>query len=132
VSEICNVLVVEDHAAVRATLGEVVEHEGYHFTLVDTAAEARRVASREHFDVAIVDVTLPGEEDGLSLASYLASRGMGILLISGNPAQFERMNGAGYRVLPKPFRLAELTRALAQVLEESGADCKPEIARRGP
>ena len=129
--DVCNVLVVEDHDAVRATLGQVVEHEGYRFTLVANALEARRAVEREGFDVAIVDVTLPGNEDGVLLADHLAGLGIAILLISGDPAQLERIGRSRHMLLEKPFRLSELKDSLGKLLERSGTDCSPEVVRRG-
>jgi DNA-binding NtrC family response regulator len=124
-SDVCNVLVVEDHDAVRAVLGDVVALEGYRFTGVRTAAEARKAVAADHFDVAIVDVTLPGEEDGLALADYLAGLGIGTIVTSGDPKQDDRIARTRHTTLAKPFRLAELKDCIRHVLEKIDADCTP-------
>ena len=62
------ILVVDDEAAERITLGEVLRLEGYHVTLAASGEQALAIVRQEPmFDLAILDLRLPGM-DGLQAA----------------------------------------------------------------
>jgi two-component system, OmpR family, response regulator len=124
---ICNILIVEDDDSVRALLGDVLEHQGYEFTLASGAAEMRQALGSEEYDVAIVDISLRGTEDGFALAELASEKGCGIILATGDPAQRGRLEASGRRHLLKPFRMVELTELVDQVLKDTAALC---VARR--
>ena len=55
------ILVVDDEAAERITLGEVLRLEGYQVTLAASGEEALALARQtDPFDLAILDLRLPG------------------------------------------------------------------------
>jgi CheY-like chemotaxis protein len=62
------ILVVDDEAAERITLGEVLRLEGYQVTLAASGEEALTLARKQSppFDIAILDLRLPGI-DGLQV-----------------------------------------------------------------
>ena len=122
---ICKILVVEDDDAVRELLGTVLEIAGYQFTLVGTGAAMRTALDDEDFDVAIIDVSLRGGEDGLSLAREAQARGCGVILTTGDPQQQARLPGSGHRHLMKPFHVQQLTTLVDQVLKDTAALCAP-------
>ncbi len=74
-ARICNILVVEDDDLVRALLGDVLDHAGYEFMLARDGAEMRAALDAEPFDVAIIDISLRGGEDGFALARRRAGKG---------------------------------------------------------
>ena len=129
-TKICKVLVVDDHDDVRTVLGTAVEHAGYRFTLAGDAAEARRAIEQDEFEIAIIDATLPPREDGHALAAFAASRGIGVIMISGDPRQSGPLQRSPHAHLRKPFRLADLLRLIEAVLVEIRAECRPDPARR--
>jgi two-component system OmpR family response regulator len=122
---ICKILVVEDDDAVRDLLGDVLRHEGYEFTLSSSAAEMRAALDREDYDVAILDVSLRGAEDGFALAELASEKGCGIILTTGDPAQRARLEASGRRHLLKPFRMLELTELIDLALKDTAALCVP-------
>jgi DNA-binding NtrC family response regulator len=124
-AKICKVLVVDDHDDVRTVLGTAVEHAGYRFTLAKDATEARRAIENDAFEVAIIDATLPPWEDGHALAAFAASRGIGVIMISGDPRQTEPLKQGRHAYLRKPFRLSDLLRLIEAVLAEIRAECQP-------
>jgi len=126
---ICKILVVEDDDSVRALLGDLLEHQGYDFTLASSAAEMREALEREEHDVAIIDISLRGAEDGFALAEQASEKGCGIILTTGDPAQRIRLEASGRRHLLKPFRILDLTALVDQVLKDAEALCVP---RRPP
>lgn len=126
---ICKILVVEDDDSVRALLGEVLQHEGYDFTLTSGATDMRRALEREEYDVAIIDISLRDGEDGFALAELASEKGCGIILATGDPQQRPRLEASGRRHLLKPFRMLDLTELVDLVLKDTAALCVP---RRPP
>lgn len=119
------VLVVEDNASLAANIGELLEDEvGAEVRLVDTSAAAVEEASRAPFDLAIVDIGLPGDGDGLGLVPRLravAPHGE-VILVTGNASiesAVTAVRHGAYAYVLKPFDpidlLALVERALAQV-----------------
>ncbi len=76
------ILVVDDHPAVRAGLSILVQSRGLRVCAeAGGRAEALMHADRRQPDLAIVDLSLDGE-DGLSLVADLSKRGVHVLVYS--------------------------------------------------
>jgi signal transduction histidine kinase/CheY-like chemotaxis protein len=71
--EALNVLVVDDLADVRYSLGEVTRRLGHVCLEVGSAAEARPLLASMHFDAVLVDMEMP-VTDGLTLATEIRQR----------------------------------------------------------
>lgn len=122
----CSVLVVEDDAGVQELLRYVLEQEGNSVTIARDGPSMRDALGAEGFEVAIIDIALPGPENGLTLAWQAAGSGCGIVLITGDHRHQEALARSGYRYLLKPFRIEELLDAI----ENTGARCVIRRARR--
>ena len=73
----CRILVVEDDEQVRHLLAEGIVIEGYDVEMVRSGPDALTRDDLASFDVAVVDLSLPGGLDGWSIADYCAGRGIG-------------------------------------------------------
>ena len=122
-TRICNVLVVEDDDSVRDLLGEVLDHAGYEFTLARDGMEMRTALDAEIFDVAIIDISLRGGEDGFTLGEVASEKGCSVLLTTGDPERRVRLEASGRRHLMKPFRMKQLTDLINEILRDDGALC---------
>ncbi|HEX9895717.1 MAG TPA: response regulator [Gemmatimonadales bacterium] len=116
------VLLVDDEASVLAVAGTQLRHLGYHVEAVQLpeAALDRIRRDPQAFDVLITDHGMPGMS-GLALAQ--ASRAVApelpVILMTGyldEPTRSDALEGAVSAVLPKPFRLGNLTEVLTKVL----------------
>ena len=67
-SDAAHILVVDDDDRIRELLKRFLSREGYRVTAAPDAEAARRLMGTMAFDMAILDVMMPGE-DGLSLLS---------------------------------------------------------------
>jgi len=63
------ILFVDDEAPMCEMLAAYFQEKGCEVTAVTTGLEAMRSADREHFDLAILDIRIAGE-NGLELLSY--------------------------------------------------------------
>jgi two-component system phosphate regulon response regulator OmpR len=122
-TRICKVLVVEDDEAVRAVLGDVFEEEGYGFTLVADGAAMREALDGDDYDIVVLDISLRGGESGFDLAQEAKRQGCGVILTSGDPAQFTRMRDSEWHTLAKPFQMRHLTALADQILQEIAVEC---------
>ena len=105
-----SILVVDDDAAVREILVELLTDSGHRVREAGGGAEALRLlADAPDVDLVISDVQMP-EMSGFELAEQLAAchDGIKVILISG----YYVSRDAGWRVLRKPFRMHELEAAV--------------------
>jgi DNA-binding response OmpR family regulator len=120
---ICKVLIVENDDDVRNLLGNVFDHEGYRFAQVKTGAEMHQALDEDDYDIAVIDIVLPGSEDGFALAQIARDQGCGVVLITGDHRHLERLQADGQHYLAKPFRMQQLLEMADKVLAASAAQC---------
>lgn len=65
-----NIVLVEDHDALREVTADVLAQAGHHVTALESAEDLDQLASLGAVDLFILDLNLPGE-DGISLARRL-------------------------------------------------------------
>ena len=119
----CRILIIEDNDQLRDLLNLVCEEEGFVVLNAGNAPEGAEQIRLDGFDAVIIDITLPGREDGFDLANRAAATPVGVILISGNPKHFERMENSSHAWLRKPFRLDQLLALLDEVMTKTGHEC---------
>lgn len=108
-----NLLVVDDDADLRRTLGEQLrEDAGFTLSEAGTAGEALELCRRHHFDLAILDVGLP-DMDGRKLCQELRRAGYNFPVIMLTAAASDADTIAGLEAgandyVVKPFRFPVL------------------------
>jgi len=114
-----NILVLEDHDALREVLTHYIELAGHKVWAADCAQCLDDHMVDYHFDVLILDINLPGE-DGLSVAKRVrkAHPNLFIIMVSVRASLADKV--AGYEngadiYLPKPIEHEELLAAIASV-----------------
>ncbi|MFW6051684.1 MAG: ATP-binding protein [Myxococcota bacterium] len=119
-----SVLVVEDNEALAENVAELFEEAGAEVTITDSAGAALEKARAREHDLAVVDLRLHGQQDGLSLVPDLkeASPLGEIILVTGNASldtAIAAVRHGVYAYVLKPFDPEDLLalgeRALAQV-----------------
>ncbi len=61
-----SILVIDDEAAIRETLREILEYEKYEVTLAEDGAKGLQLLQKNSYDVVLSDVKMPGI-DGMEL-----------------------------------------------------------------
>lgn len=116
------ILLVEDHQPTRVTLERLLTRRGYAVSSAETAAEARRLAAEQKFDLVVSDIGLP-DTDGFSLMELLRERYRlrGIALTGyGMEEDVARSRAAGYVAhLTKPVDIQKLEAVLARLQSEA-------------
>ncbi len=111
----CRVLIVEDDPGVQQVFLTVLRAEGHDPVGARDAASMRRALAAGDVAVAIIDVMLPGAENGLALAQEAAEHGCGVIIVTGHQDHYGAVEASGYRFLFKPFRLGALLVLLDEV-----------------
>jgi DNA-binding response OmpR family regulator len=106
------VLVIEDEPKMAAFIAKALEEEGFALGQARNGHAALEALLEGAFDVAIMDIMLPGP-DGISVLKQYRAKGgkTPILLVSARGHVSERVEGLNAGAddyLPKPFVLAEL------------------------
>jgi len=126
------ILVVDDDAAIRTVVREALRREGHVVETAATVAEQRRALESFSPEVLITDVVLP-DGNGLDVVPEMldAYPRMPIIVLSAQntfTTAVRATEQGAFDYLPKPFDLAELTRAVNDALAARAAG---EVADNG-
>lgn len=116
------ILVVDDQAALRATLADFLTIEGYDVLEAASVAEARARIHERKPALILLDINMPGG-DGLTYAAEIRSASaIPIIILSGKGALVDRVVGLEVGAddyLAKPFELRELLARIRAVLRRT-------------
>jgi len=106
------ILVAEDNEALAAGLSQVLRGAGYAVDIVVDGPSADAALATESFDLAILDLTLPGM-DGLDVLRALRARRdtTAVMIVTARGALDDRVRGLDLGAddyLTKPFEVSEL------------------------
>ncbi|MGE5493170.1 MAG: response regulator, partial [Actinomycetota bacterium] len=118
-------LVVDDDSRLRDLLNRYLGEQGFEVRAVGDAAQMDRLRSREHFDLIVLDLMLPGE-DGLAICRRLRGTGDNtpIVMLTAKGDDIDRIVGLEMGAddyLPKPFNPRELLARVHAVLRRQGS-----------
>ncbi len=114
-----NVIVVDDDPALRAMLEDALTMAGHMVRVAGDAAELDKLLENDVPELAVLDVSLPGE-DGLSIARRLRqSHDLGIIMLTGADDVVDKVAGLEVGAddyVTKPFSLREFAARMDAVL----------------
>jgi DNA-binding response OmpR family regulator len=109
------ILVCEDQDSIRHMIGTLVTAAGHEVAEVRTGAEAVELVLKEHFDVLLLDLMLPGALDGFEVCERLradaTNHPIPIFVISAmdeTSAKPRALAAGATAYYPKPFHPLEL------------------------
>ena len=133
-----NILLVEDEAALRMTLGDRLRSEGYGVEYATDGPDGLEKATRLPFDLVILDVMLPGL-DGLRVCEDIRAAGLitPILMLTAKGQTADKV--AGLKIgaddyVTKPFDMQELMARVEALLRRAPARATvlSEVVHIGP
>lgn len=106
------ILIVEDQQKLRRNLQEVCQQQGYDVVAVEFGEDGLKAVMDQHFDVLVLDLTLP-DRDGLTVLGEIRDSGsrIPVLILTARDSVEERvagLDGGADDYLAKPFSHAEL------------------------
>ena len=123
------IFVIDDHAAVRDALGEMLSVFGYDVETYESADGFLKELDQRNVGCVVADVRMPGT-DGLGLVRELARRNivLPVILISGHadvPMAVAAIKSGAEDFIEKPVDdtqlVAAINRALARRFEQQGS-----------
>lgn len=128
-------LVVEDDKKIASFVSRGLKEAGYVVDIAERGDDAFQLALYNHFDVAIVDLMLPGL-DGLSLIERLRAQKikMPVIILSAKRSVDDRVKGlqvGGDDYLTKPFAFSELLARIQALVRRSTAMSEPTTLTHG-
>jgi two-component system phosphate regulon response regulator OmpR len=132
-----HVLLVDDDERIRTLLRKFLVRNGYLATIARDADHARRILAGLDFDIAILDVMMPGDSGVVLCAEIRRNRDMPILLLTARGEAADRIAGleAGADdYLAKPFEPKELLLRLRAILRRApqAPGALPKTLHLGP
>jgi two-component system, OmpR family, response regulator MprA len=120
------VLVADDDRAIRESLQRALELDGYEVETTADGVETLSTLRAEPFDLAILDVMMPGV-DGLGVCRVLRADGsrIPVLMLTARvetPDRVAGLDAGADDYLPKPFELDELLARMRALLRRSAPD----------
>lgn len=116
-----NVLVVDDDAAIRKSLGKVLQEAGYAVTLAAGGLEAAVRFEPGEIDLVLLDLNLPNQ-NGWEVYEHMTTQhpAVPIIIITGMPDQYRMASSAGVGALfEKPVNTEELLKTMQDLLDEA-------------
>ena len=126
------ILLVEDDAALRSALEELLHREGYEVVKAPNIRSAQETMNSE-INLAMLDVGLP-DGDGVSLCRQWRSEGIQtpILFLTAKDEELDVVRGldaGGNDYVTKPFRMQELLSRIRALLRRNQKDAT--VSRSG-
>jgi DNA-binding response OmpR family regulator len=120
------ILVVEDERKVAQALQEGLQAESHTVAVAHTGEEGFFLANSQSFDLAVLDVMLPGRS-GIEVLSAMRKRGLQfpVLLLTAKDAVEDRVQGLDAGAddyLVKPFAFPELSARIRALLRRGKAE----------
>jgi two-component system phosphate regulon response regulator OmpR len=120
-----HVIVVEDERFQRETLTEYLGDNGYRVSGVDSGAGLRKLVEKDPPALVLLDVRLPGGEDGFTLARFLRerSRKLGIIMLTASGDTIDQVVGletGADDYVAKPYEGRALLARIKAVLRRAG------------
>ena len=112
-----SVLIVEDEVLISFGLALALNVAGYR--VLGPTGSVRRaldIAAAEHPEMALVDINLAGNDEGIGLARTLRERhGTTILFLTAQPERARQARDAALGVVTKPYDVAAIPRVIEAV-----------------
>lgn len=129
-----HILVVDDSRDIRELLVRYLEQNGFRASAAPGADQARRMMKTSVFDLAVLDVMMPGE-DGLSLCRSLHyDSDLPVIMLTARGEDVDRILGLEMGAddyIAKPFNPRELVARIGAVLRRANSMPKRGAARGG-
>ncbi len=125
------ILVVDDEQSIRIVVADALEGQGYRVEAAASSGEALKACERAAFDLALVDLKLPGPMDGLGLLQEFRRRypQMIVIVLTGYgslDSAIAAMREGAYDYLTKPASMALIFASVHRGLSRRREEARQE------
>ena len=117
-----NILIAEDEHLIARLIEMTLTRAGYTCTVAEDGRTAADLIEKNNFDMALLDIMLPGL-DGYALLESLRPQGVPVIFITAKSAVKDRVLGLRLGAddyITKPFAAEELVARMESVLRRTG------------
>lgn len=122
------ILVVDDEPSITEFVSYALKKEGFKPDVVDNGEDALALAQKNHYDLFVLDIMLPGM-DGYELCRRLRAKTTApVLFLSARDTELDKVVGleiGGDDYLAKPFGVRELIARVRALLRRSAGGDYP-------
>lgn len=117
------ILIIDDEAAIRSSLKEILEYEDFSVDVAADGKEGVAMAAKEKYDVIFCDIKMPGM-DGIEALETMQTQGVEsqIIMISGHgtvETAVEALKKGAYDFIQKPLDLNRILVTLRNATDQS-------------
>ena len=122
------ILVIDDERAIRNTLKEILEFEGYEVNTAEDGEQGVNMAKKDSYDLIYTDIKMP-KMDGMEVLDNLSDLPCPIIMISGHgniETAVEALKKGAFDFIEKPIDLNRLLITTRNALESKELNKKIE------
>lgn len=129
-----SILIIDDEAAIRKTLGEILGYEGYRITDAADGEEGLRIFKEKNFDVVLCDVKMP-KIDGIEFLERAKEINpeTPVIVISGHgniDTAVEAVKKGAFDFISKPPDLNRLLITLRNAMDKTTLQAETKVLKR--
>ncbi len=117
-----NILVVDDHSEIRASIARYLSRHGMEVSTAETASDMDRKLGTNPPDLIVLDVMMPGEDGLAACARLRKTSGVPVLLLTALDSDSDLLKGfetGADDYMSKPFNPPELLARIQAILRRT-------------
>ena len=126
-----NVLIVDDEKSIREFISVILKQEGYHTVTARTGEEALEKLKEGYFDIALVDIMMPGISGVQVLQSIKKDSPETVVVMMTGFASVETavetLKSGAFDYITKPFEVDYLRKTIKKALKSPLLNARPNI-----
>jgi DNA-binding response OmpR family regulator len=128
-SQPARILIVDDEASIRLTLGAMLQRAGYEVTSAEHGAQAVDYLERQTFDLLLVDLKMPGM-DGMQVVAAARQRqpNLAIIVLTGHGSLETAVDGLHQGIFDYLLKTTEPAQVLERV--KAGLAAREQLLRQ--
>jgi DNA-binding response OmpR family regulator len=124
------ILVVDDEETIRLTVSAALKRQGFETTTAEDSMQALSMLDQTNFDLAVLDLKLPGSMDGIGLLMEIRARSPEtiVMMISAHAtldSAIEALRNGAFDYLLKPFTMEQVVDRVKHALGKRSETAKP-------
>ena len=116
-------LIVDDDVHLRKLVLTYAENDGFQCEEAESGREAVEKANKTRFDIAVLDVMMPGMDGFEALAQIRKENQMPVIMLTARSEEYDKLRGFNLGAddyVSKPFSPKELMARVGAVLKRAG------------